>query len=340
MRGLAKILASVAVMLAAGCDAVPAGRAGGDGRADFRKPGAPVAAAAGPKAAELGRALFHDARLSGDGSRSCATCHKQELGWGDGLPRAAGMSGRPMGLRTPTILNLARAGRMGWDGKFEGVEEVTFGPLSNPENMGSTVPAVLATVASDPAYVDGFAAAFGDGAVTRARIEAAVGAYVRTIESPPSRFDAWLAGDDGALTAAEHRGFDLFRGKAGCSACHSGWAMTDNAFHDVGIGDAEGRGKFFPGSAKLAHAWKTPGLREIGKRAPYMHDGSVATLAAVVDHYDAGGRTVRPSLAAEVKRLGLTPAEKSDLVSFLESLDAGPASPETDVPDRASQTKG
>jgi cytochrome c peroxidase len=118
------------------------------------------------------------------------------------------------------------------------------------------------------------------------------------------------------------RGFLVFNTKAGCSSCHSGWNFTDDSFHDIGLPSRDiGRGKFFPDVVKMQHAFKTPGLREIARRAPYMHDGSLPSLRAVIDHYDEGG-IARESRSDNVQRLSLSEQEKADLEAFLNTLTA------------------
>ena len=133
-------------------------------------------------------------------------------------------------------------------------------------------------------------------------------------------FDAWIDGNEKAISEEAKRGFVLFNGKALCSACHEGWNFTNDGFQDIGLPSTDvGRGEFLPGVIKMKHAFKTPGLREIGCRSPYMHDGSLATLEQVIDHYDRGG-VDRPSRADLMKPLGLSAQEKSELVSFLKTL--------------------
>ncbi|MFL5097866.1 MAG: c-type cytochrome [Xanthobacteraceae bacterium] len=133
-------------------------------------------------------------------------------------------------------------------------------------------------------------------------------------------FDAWIEGDESAIREEAKRGFALFNGKAACANCHSGWNFTDDSFHDIGLADEDiGRGKHFPAIEKMQHAFKTPGLREITLRGPYMHDGSVPTLEAVMDHYDKGG-IKRPSLSELMKPLSLSKQELTDLVAFMKTL--------------------
>jgi cytochrome c peroxidase len=172
-----------------------------------------------------------------------------------------------------------------------------------------------------PGYRAAFDAAFGNGSVTREKIEQSLATFERTIVSGQAPFDRWIRGDETAISAAAKRGFALFNGKANCAVCHSGWAFTDAAFHDIGVAkdDDLGRGRLFPMSVKLQHAFKTPTLRDVARRAPYMHDGSVASLADVIDLYDRGGID-RPSRDNDIRPLNLQTREKADLIAFLNTL--------------------
>jgi cytochrome c peroxidase len=270
---------------------------------------------------ELGRMLFFDPIMSGSRSRACASCHNPGLSWGDGLPRAIGEKQAPLPVRTPTLLNVAWGQQLAWDGHFRNLEAVAFGPIASPKNMNMPEKDLIARLAAMPGYVKAFKAAFGEGAITRKKIEFALATFERSIVSNEAPFDRWIKGDEHAISDQAKRGFDLFNGKANCAACHSGWAFTDGSFHDIGVareGDL-GRGKLFPKSVKLRHAFKTPTLRDVARRAPYMHDGSIATLDAVIDLYDRGG-VDRPSRADEIKPLGLTADEKAELLAFLQTL--------------------
>ena len=169
--------------------------------------------------------------------------------------------------------------------------------------------------------------------MTRPRIEQALATYQRTIVAGEAPFDRWIMGDDNAIGAQAKRGFALFNGKANCAACHSGPSFTDGSFHDIGTatGDDIGRGQMFPTSVKLRYAFKTPTLRDVARRPPYMHDGSAATLREVIDLYDRGGID-RPSRSPEIKPLGLTGEEKADLIAFLQTLDGAPVTPSPPPP--------
>ncbi len=270
---------------------------------------------------KLGRMLFFDPIMSGSRSRTCASCHNPGLSWTDGLPRAIGEKQAPLPVRTPTLLNVAWGQQLAWDGHFRNLEAVAFGPISSPKIMNMPEKDLIARLSAVSGYVKAFHAAYGEGPITRKQIEFALATFERSIVSNEAPFDSWIKGDEHAISDQAKRGFDLFNGKANCAACHSGWAFTDGSFHDIGVArEADlGRGKLFPTSVKLRHAFKTPTLRDVARRAPYMHDGSIATLDAVIDLYDRGGID-RPSRSDEIMLIGLTDTEKTELVAFLRTL--------------------
>ena len=277
--------------------------------------------------ASLGRMLYFDPILSGSSVRSCASCHSPSLSWGDGLPRAVGEGQKPLLTRAPTLLDVAWLEIFGWDGRFPDLESVAFkGPITSPALMNRKETDLVAALGAIPGYRHAFAAAFPGGAITGETIGAALATFERTIVAGEAPFDRWINGDERAISDTAKHGFDLFNGKAGCAECHSGWNFTDGAFYDVGTGKDEdiGRGRLFPNSPKLQYAFKVPTLRDVARRAPYMHDGSEATLAAVIDLYDRGGID-RPSRSELIKPLNLTAGEKADLIAFLESLTGDPA---------------
>lgn len=272
---------------------------------------------------KLGRSLFYDPSLSGSLDISCATCHVPNLAWTDGRPRAIGAAGKPLAIKTPTLLNVAWEAPLGWDGKFATLEAVAFGPITGKSNMNNTEAVLIERLKASPEYTKDFAAAFDDGSISRTNIEKALATFERSIVAGEAPFDRWVEGEEGAIGEAAKRGFDVFNGKAACAGCHSGWSFTDGAFYDIGVerGNDLGRGRYIPGSIKLRYAFKTPTLRDITKRAPFMHDGSIATLEKVIDHYDAGG-IERRSRSERIKPLKLTHAEKLDLIEFLKTLSA------------------
>jgi cytochrome c peroxidase len=230
------------------------------------------------------------------------------------------MAGEPLRRNTPALWNLAWSKHQFWDGRAASLEAQAGAPIEAPDEMGGDWPTVAARLEADGDMKREFGAAFPDEpAVSQATITKALATYVRSLVSPPTRFDAWIAGD-GVLHPAELRGFRLFTGKAGCLLCHNGWRFADDRFHDIGLPSSDpGRGAV-PGGTPGQRAFKTPSLREAAHTAPYMHDGSLPTLEAVIAHY-AGGFVARPSLAPNVTRkLQLTAQERSDLVAFLRTL--------------------
>ena len=275
--------------------------------------------------AQLGATLFFDPVLSGSHTMACVNCHQPALAWADGLAKAVGDHSQTMNLRSPTLLNIAWLERLGWDGKFPDVESVSFRAISGMANMDLPVQEALDRLQANPAYIRRFQAAFGPGDITQQRVEQALATYQRGIVSAQAPFDRWVDGDDAAVSDAAKRGFALFEGKAACSGCHQGWAFTDGSFQDIGSATGEdiGRGVLFPNSVMLRYAFKVPTLRDVAQRAPYMHDGSVPTLEAVIDLYDRGG-IARPSRSPKIRPLGLTAAEKADLISFLQTLTEDP----------------
>ncbi len=274
----------------------------------------------------LGQRLFFDPLLSGGGTMACASCHNPQVGWSENRPRGIGENGFVMKQRTPTLLNLGGLGPLGWDGKFPTLEAVAFTPISSPGVMNLPEATLIARLKADADYVRDFTATYGPDSITRANVERALATFERTIVSKAAPFDRWLAGDDAALDETAQAGLGLFAGKAGCVGCHSGWAFTDGSFHDIGVGTGTdiGRATLFPSSAKLRYAFKTPTLRDVAIRAPYMHDGSLPSLEAVIDLYDRGGID-RPSRSPAIKPLDLSQAEKAALLAFLKTLTSEPA---------------
>ncbi|MDX2288513.1 MAG: cytochrome c peroxidase [Hyphomicrobiaceae bacterium] len=323
--------------LAAGLAVALTGDAAGQGRATgpllpiwrtlFARPAgipAPPGNPSNPAKATLGERLFFDPRLSGDNARSCASCHDPEQGYSNGLPRGIARDGGQLRRHVPSLFNLAWGESFLWDGSEPSLETQIDGPIEAADEMAGRWPAIATNLAADAEMARAFAAAFGDEAVTRTRVLKALSAYVRTLVSPESRFDRFIAGDGSALTVVELQGFRLFVGKAGCVACHSGWRFTDERFHDTGLpGEDPGRGAV-PGGTPGTRVFKTPGLRGLNLSAPYMHDGSLATLEAVVEHY-TDGIVVRAGLSSSLTRpLSLSLDERTSLIAFLRTLDVPP----------------
>ena len=274
-----------------------------------------------PERVELGKALFFDPRLSGANSIACASCHNPAFSWGDGLPKGVGHGSKELGRRTPTILNVAFGELMFWDGRADSLEEQALGPIKSPGEMNLPLGDLLGKLKGIPGYAPLFAKAYPGEGITETTVAKAIASYERTVVSGTAPFDEWVKGRETAISDSAKRGFDLFNTKANCAACHSGWNFTDNGFHDIGVtGNDPGRGKLLTEVAVLQNAFKTPTLRNADHRAPYMHDGSEKSLTEVVELYNAGGRVKRPSITSEVRPLGLTTEEKTDLCNFMLTL--------------------
>lgn len=268
----------------------------------------------------LGKSLFFDPRLSASNWIACSTCHNPGLSWGDGLPKGIGHGMKNLGRRTPTVLNLAWADLLFWDGRSPSLEDQALGPMQAPGEMNNKLTDVVNTVRSIPGYKSMFAKAYPGEQINGTTIGKAIANYERTLVSAAAPFDYWIEGDETAISEEAKTGFDLFNTKGECAACHTGWNFTDHGFHDIGVpGDDLGRGKLLNLEA-MQHAFKTPTLRNADHRAPYLHDGSEPTLESVIDFYDAGGKAARPSLSPEIHKLNLTPDEKRALAEFLKTL--------------------
>lgn len=289
----------------------------------FRRPATVPFPADNPfseKKRALGEALFNDKRLSADASLSCASCHDPAKGFADGRRRSKGVPGRPLGRHTPTLWNAGFAVHLFWDGRARSLEEQVVNPIQAADEMAQPLDPLVNRLAADPVLARAFTDAFPDDPkVTARNLARAIATFVRTLVSPITRFDRWIEGR-GSLTAQEIDGFRIFTGKAGCSNCHSGFAFTDSAFHDIGLPDDDrGRGAVLR-LAAAEHAFKTPSLRETGRSAPYMHDGSLRTLPDVLRHYERG-ISRRPTLSADLRTgLHLTRRERGNLLSFLKTL--------------------
>ncbi|MFN6961375.1 MAG: cytochrome-c peroxidase [Rhodocyclaceae bacterium] len=240
----------------------------------------------------LGKKLFFEQRLSHDDTISCASCHPPSKGGADGLPVAIGIGGQQGPINTPTVLNAALNFVQFWDGRAATLEEQAAGPIHNPLEMGSNWNEVIAKLAADADYPRLFAAAFPARGITAATIAEAIAAYERSLLTP-SRFDAWLQGDDAALSEQEQRGYRLFL-DYGCASCHQGANVGGNLFQRFGVlGDyfaergkpvtAADLGRYnVTGREEDRHVFKVPSLRNIALTAPYFHDASAATLQEAI----------------------------------------------------------
>lgn len=280
-----------------------------------------------PERIELGRKLFFDPRLSADHTISCASCHKPELAFSDGQTISAGVGNRKGERHTPALVNLAYGKSFFWDGRVATLEEQVLHPIQNPVEMNLTLEELNARLKRDVSYIAEFHRAFtdrldaNDDGVNSNNIVRALASFIRTLRFGNSPFDRFQSGDRTALSAEARRGLNLFRGKANCVACHVGPNFTDGQFHNTGVAVKSGDlGRYaVTGDEKDRGAFKTPTLREVARTAPYMHDGTRATLEEVVEFYNRGGNR-NTNLDPELRPLRLTQDEKAALVAFLKSL--------------------
>lgn len=279
-----------------------------------------------PKKVALGKMLFFDPRLSGNGKMSCATCHNPAMGWSDGMPTARGHEGKILGRATPTIVNVGFNKILMWDGRAKSLEDQATGPIVNPDEMHNTLDNLITTLKSIPGYVKAFNEAFYGLGINVTRYRKAIAMYQRSIVANESPFDRWIRGDADALTAQQARGFEIFRnpGKGNCMVCHRPPNFTDNGFHNIGLlsfgkkNPDLGRHDQIPVDMTRG-AFKTPPLRNVAQTAPYFHDGSAKSLLEVVNHYATGG-VVKANLSPNMIKPNLSKQDKKDLVAFLESL--------------------
>ncbi len=305
----------------------------------------------------LGRLLFNDKRFSANDLVSCSSCHHADKAFTDGLPVAIGINGQAGVRNVPTIINAAFYQAQFLDGRASTLEEQALGPFVNPIEHGLISHQVIVDVIrNDPEYLKLFNKVFNVtiNAITIDYVVKAIASFERTLISGNSAFDRYLFGrDQSAISVSAARGFRIFRRKGNCANCHEiSWdnaLFTDNRFYNIGVGfkrltpvleeliagknpedmaltDAQrselGRFKVTKTLADLGK-FKTPTLRNIALTAPYMHDGSLKTLEAVIEHYDKGSDNNR-FIDAKIFPLNLMKQEKADLLAFMQTLTSMP----------------
>lgn len=274
-----------------------------------------------PEKAALGKALYFDPRMSGHQNMNCASCHNPSFGWEVPLKGAIGAQNTMLARNAPTVLNLAWGkDHYFWDGRAKSLEEQALGPIQADVEMNMNLGELVKRLQGIPEYKKWFDVAFPGEGVSGPNIGKAIATYERTVVSGYAPFDAWVEGDESAISDSAKRGFALFNGKARCAECHTGWNFTDNKFHDIGIDTTDiGRAKIDPSDPKAKYAFKTPGLRDITQRAPFSHNGSVADLEGIMLHYVSGG-IERPSRSPLMQAVPLLPNEVADVIEFLKTL--------------------
>ena len=282
---------------------------------------APADSALTEARARLGRRLFFDAQLSRTRLVSCASCHRPENAFSEPQAVSTGVDGRRGVRNAPALVNLAWAQDLFWDGRVSSLEVLAGKPIENPDEMDLALPEAVARLGADPSYQQEFAAAYA-GAPTELTLRQALASFVRTLVSGNSPYDRFRRGETSALDAAARRGLEIFSsGKGGCFHCHPAGRLSNDGFFNNGsyvAGGDPGR-QIISGRSCDLRKFTVPGLRNVAVSAPYMHDGSLPTLEAVVDQYVRGGRG-GPNTDANIAPLSLSDLDKSDLVAFLKSL--------------------
>lgn len=349
--------ALLAVTFAAALNAMAAGNGANHGTNPPLAPLPPVPIPSDnpqtPEKIALGKQLFWDGRLSGDGSMPCVSCHLPGLGWGDGGQISRGYPGTKHWRNSQTVINSAYYNKLFWEGNVTSLEAQAPSAAEGGVAGNGDRSVMEMRLRFLPEYVAAFRKVFGSEWPRMTDAYLAIAAYERTVVSDAGKvpFDRYAKGDKNALSDAQKRGMALFNGQAGCIQCHNGALASDQKFHDLGLPDFEG----FKNDPlyQVTHRWehyqkgvseqkyraadmdyglyfrtknpkdigkfRTPSLRELKYTAPYMHNGVFATLAEVVDFYNAGGGQ-SPNKSDKLKPLGLTAQQKSDLIAFLDAL--------------------
>ena len=272
--------------------------------------------------AALGRELFFDPLLSVDRSVACASCHQPEHGFADPRPFSRGAHGRSTTRNAPTLLNRGLGRTFMWDGRAATLEEQVLLPIENPVEMDLDLADVLERLEEDAGYAAFFREAFGR-APDREALATALAAFVRRLWSGEGPFDRFRDGDIASLSGPERSGFWLYESRGGCWRCHSGPNFTDESFHNTGVGALHGvpeQGRAaVTGEEADRGRFKTPTLRGLAHTAPYMHDGTLATLRDVVEFYRRGGNA-NANKSPHLVPLELSDTDVDNLVAFLEAL--------------------
>lgn len=294
---------------------------------------------------ELGRMLFFDRRLSGDGTISCAVCHDPEQAYADGRPLSGAYPTNKHWRNTQSLINVAYLNRFLWDGRSYTLEQQAEGPIHSSFEMNLQLDYLVEKLRETPDYPELFRQAYGSE-INRAVITTALADFQRTLIVRDTPFDRYLEGDAQALSEEARQGMALFYGKAACQRCHSGPLLSDQKFHNLGVTETPEllndpqrrvtrhffqvqmgleRGERDPGRYAVTRnpaergAFRTPPLRQVAQTAPYMHNGSLATLEEVIAFYVRGGGT-DPDKSPLMQPLALSAEEQAALLAFLHSL--------------------
>ena len=289
---------------------------------------------------ELGKMLFFDPHVSKSKQISCASCHDPELAWGDGRTISYGHNRQTGKRNSPSLLNIGYHSVFFWDGRAASLENQALGPITDPVEMAATETISIKNIKKIKGYKPYFREAFGDEKITIERILKAIATYERTITSKKSKFDSFIEGKSDIFTDEEVIGLHLFRTKARCINCHNTPLFSNQKFHNVGL-SYYGRTFEDLGKYNITHKkedvgkFKTPSLREIGRTAPYMHNGLMPNLEGIIEMYNAGMPRVKPKENQKndslfpvtdplLKKLNLTKKEQNALKAFLLTLSSSP----------------
>ncbi len=335
-RALASVLSFVALLLGISL-AAHAGRLEPTGAVPVPKNNPQT-----PEKIELGKKLFFDRRLSGDGTTSCATCHNPEQAFADGLDISLSYPTTKNWRNAPTLINAAFYQHLFHDGRAKTLEDQALFPIMSAFEMNKNLDYLEEQIRIVPEYVEAFNKVFG-GEVTRERITMALAAFERTLVSLNSPLDRYLRGDVNALSPEAKKGLEVFQGKGKCADCHFGVNLSDDKFHALHVPEnptllkdprvtatmrfvakiyhyrdykslSEDPGRYLITKRKKDwKAFRTPTLREISRTAPYMHNGVFSTLDEVIEFYNEGGGKGN----TELKPLGLSAEERESLKAFL-----------------------
>lgn len=274
---------------------------------------------------ELGKKLFHEKKLSGNNTVSCASCHRQANAFADNHAQAIGIYDR-VGLRnTPPIQNLAFIKHYNWDGNRRELEKQPLVPIITHEEMNSSIVEAINKINGDQDYQTLFRQAFGDSEITPDRIYKSIAQYEYTLISANSKYDRVKRNEGDHFSEAEARGYQLFQTK--CASCHSGELFTDESFRNVGFplnpnSEEAGRARV-TGVPEDYMRFRVPSLRNLTYTAPYGSFGQFKTLQAVLDYFDKGVLyldNLDPILKDNGNRIPMTEREKADIISFLHTL--------------------
>lgn len=316
-RGLSILVSALALV---GCLSRPQGSADYGRSSALPAPPESATNPTTPEKAALGKKLFFDKRLSGDGSMACESCHYRHLGWADGMVLSRKVGGAMNSRHTPTVYNTGYYTAWYWDGRATTLEGQIAAAWKG--QIGADPAKAAEAIAAVPAYLSEFESVFGS-APDVDNIPQALAAFLRTLNSGEAPWDRYVAGDKAAVTAEAVAGYELFTGKAGCHACHTPPLFTDRSFHNIGL--EAGKAKPDPGryavtqDPKDLSAFKTPTLRSVAISGPYFHDGQVSRLDEAI-RYMAGGGRADPNKSRLLVDRQLSESEIGLLVAFLATL--------------------